>query len=48
MRILMCRPEFFDIEYEINPWMNIRTKADRKRAAAALTQDQFRSLTKYQ
>lgn len=34
MRILMCRPEFFDIEYEINPWMNIRTKADRKRAAA--------------
>lgn len=34
MRILMCKPEFFDIEYEINPWMNVRTKADKKRATA--------------
>ena len=21
-RILMCRPTFFDIDYEINPWMH--------------------------
>lgn len=32
MRILMCNPSYFDIEYEINPWMNVQKKADRKRA----------------
>ncbi len=32
MRILMCRPDYFDIEYEINPWMNIRCKTNSKRA----------------
>lgn len=32
MRILMCRPDYFDIEYEINPWMNIRCKTNTKRA----------------
>lgn len=21
-RILMCRPDYFGIEYEINPWMD--------------------------
>jgi arginine dihydrolase len=24
MRVLMCRPEYFLISYEINPWMNIQ------------------------
>lgn len=27
--ILMCPPDFFGIEYEINPWMNRRRDADR-------------------
>ena len=27
-RILMCPPDFFGIEYEINPWMNIHQGAD--------------------
>lgn len=26
MRILMCRPDYFGIEYEINPWMDIKKK----------------------
>ena len=30
--ILMCRPDFFGIEYEINPWMHIQNPADRARA----------------
>jgi len=32
MRLLMCRPEFFGIEYEINPWMSRSRQADRVRA----------------
>lgn len=28
----MCRPDYFDIEYEINPWMSIQRKANTKRA----------------
>lgn len=32
MKILMCRPDFFDIEYEINPWMNVKNKVNKKRA----------------
>lgn len=31
-KILMCRPTFFDIEYEINPWMNMENKVDQKKA----------------
>jgi len=27
-RILMCSPEHYGIEYEINPWMNLRVKND--------------------
>lgn len=27
-KILMCPPEFFGIEYEINPWMNMEVAAD--------------------
>lgn len=32
MKILMCRPDYFDIEYEINPWMSIQRKANTKKA----------------
>lgn len=27
MRFLMCKPTYFDIQYEINPWMKISTKS---------------------
>ena len=27
-RILMCPPDHFAIEYEINPWMNVRVGSD--------------------
>lgn len=30
--ILMCAPEFYGIEYEINPWMNRERGSDRDRA----------------
>lgn len=32
MRILMCRPTYFDIEYEINPWMHEERNVDKVRA----------------
>lgn len=32
MAILMCRPEHFGIEYEINPWMHIAVEVDHERA----------------
>ena len=28
MAILMCRPEFFGVEYEINPWMHVSVRVD--------------------
>lgn len=31
-RILMCQPDYYGIEYEINPWMNIRRKTDHEKA----------------
>jgi N-dimethylarginine dimethylaminohydrolase len=31
-RILMCPPDYFGIEYEINPWMNIRVGSDTERS----------------
>ena len=34
MRFLMCRPDYYGIEYEINPWMNVKHKADRLLAIA--------------
>jgi N-dimethylarginine dimethylaminohydrolase len=36
-RILMCAPDYFGIEYEINPWMNIRVGSDSARARAQWT-----------
>jgi N-dimethylarginine dimethylaminohydrolase len=34
MAILMCRPEHFGIEYEINPWMHVAVEVDHDRAMA--------------
>ena len=35
MRILVCRPEFFDVAYVINPWMEGQIgRVDRARAQA--------------
>ncbi len=31
-RILMCPPDHFGIEYEINPWMNVRVGSDTERS----------------
>ena len=31
-RILMCPPDYFGIEYEINPWMNVQKGSDALRA----------------
>src|SRR4051794_35616974 len=31
-RILMCPPEHFGIEYEINPWMHVEIGSDSERA----------------
>jgi N-dimethylarginine dimethylaminohydrolase len=31
-QILMCPPDYFGIEYEINPWMNLRLGSDSERA----------------
>lgn len=28
MQVLMCRPNYYGIEYEINPWMNVKQKVD--------------------
>jgi N-dimethylarginine dimethylaminohydrolase len=39
MKLLMCRPYHFDIEYQINPWMNVKRRVDPDRAA-----DQWDSL----
>jgi arginine dihydrolase len=33
MAILMCRPDFFGVEYEINPWMHVSVKVDHDLAA---------------
>jgi N-dimethylarginine dimethylaminohydrolase len=32
MTLLMCQPDFFGIEYEINPWMNVNTHVDHEKA----------------
>ena len=32
MAILMCRPEHFGVEYEINPWMHVEQEVDRPKA----------------
>ena len=37
--LLMCPPDYFGIEYEINPWMSVEIAADH-----GLAQDQWRGL----
>ncbi len=32
MRLLMCPPDYYEIIYEINPWMHIQRKVDQKLA----------------
>jgi N-dimethylarginine dimethylaminohydrolase len=32
MAILMCRPEHYGVEYEINPWMHVEKGVDREKA----------------
>ena len=32
MRLLMCPPDYFDVSYEINPWMRVINRPDRDRA----------------
>lgn len=36
-KIIMCPPEYYEIEYSINPWMNINTKIDNKKAVEQYT-----------
>ena len=32
--VLMCRPDHFGIEYDINPWMHVAVKVDHELATA--------------
>src|SRR5260370_21458188 len=32
MAILMCRPDYFGVEYEINPWMHVQNAVDYDKA----------------
>jgi N-dimethylarginine dimethylaminohydrolase len=32
MAMLMCRPDHFGVEYEINPWMHVDQEVDREKA----------------
>jgi N-dimethylarginine dimethylaminohydrolase len=33
-KILLCPPTYYDIEYVINPWMNLERKADKPKVWA--------------
>ncbi len=33
-RLLVCPPDYFAVEYEINPWMRLSNRVDRERARA--------------
>ena len=39
--VLLCPPTFYQIEYEINPWMDVHKKADRQK-----TKDEYHELKK--
>ncbi|MBI2918237.1 MAG: amidinotransferase [Chloroflexi bacterium] len=43
-RLLMCPPDYFGIEYEINPWMDVRHQPDHE-LAAQQWQGLYRALT---
>jgi len=32
MKILMCPPDYFNVEYQINPWMNLNESIDHAKA----------------
>jgi len=32
-KVLLCPPTFYDIEYEINPWMHVDNKVDKKKVS---------------
>lgn len=36
-KILMCRPDYYDIEYEINPWMHLKDQPDKIEAMSQWT-----------
>ncbi len=38
-KILMCSPEYFDVKYKINPWMDTDSGCDREKA-----KEQWRTL----
>ncbi|MBI3313770.1 MAG: amidinotransferase [Candidatus Omnitrophica bacterium] len=35
--LLMCPPDYYDIVYEINPWMSVKRQADHKKAVRQWT-----------
>lgn len=37
-RVLLCPPTYFDVEYEINPWMDVNVKPDSQAAMNAYKQ----------
>ncbi len=37
-RVLLCPPAYFDVAYEINPWMHVEIKPDALKAEEAYTQ----------
>lgn len=45
LRLLMCPPDYYEIFYEINPWMSVKRKADQKLALRQWT-DYYDLLTK--
>lgn len=32
MDFLLCKPDFYGIDYQINPWMNVENNADKQKA----------------
>ncbi|HUB96152.1 MAG TPA: arginine deiminase-related protein, partial [Stellaceae bacterium] len=42
-RILMCRPDFFGVDYVINPWMDPASWATDAKALAATAQAEWRA-----
>ncbi len=43
--LLMCPPDYYDVAYEINPWMSVRRHPDKK-TAQKQWQDYYELLTK--
>lgn len=45
-KVLLCSPTFYDIEYEINPWMHVEDKVDKDKVLKEYTalKDTYKSL----